>query len=47
MLQQEFWQRSNIIHRGGVYLGENLTWTINLDFITQIVSLKKGAQALI
>ena len=39
--------RSNVIRRGGVYLGEDLTLIINPDSIAQIAALREGAQALV
>ena len=43
MLQREFWQRSNAIRRGGVYLGGDPALTINPNSIVQIASSREGA----
>ena len=47
IFQQELWQYFNFIRHGGVCLRGDPALIINPDFITQIVSSREGAQALI
>ena len=46
-LQRELRQRSNVIRRGGVYLGGDPALTVDPDSIAQIASSREGAQALV